>query len=132
MRISQGQVAQSPIPKGSNANQKESPRTAFRVSDHEQSQRGRRDKRVCLTMNMNVTQDVVAIVGLVICFASVIFLSAAEAALLRISPIRAMSQEDTTRAWKTLASLIDDLPNVLNAVLFSALLAQIGAATFAG
>lgn len=81
---------------------------------------------------MNITQDTPAVLGLLACFALAIFLSAAEAALLRISPVRAMSQEDSSRRWGTLAGLIHDLPNVLNAVLFAALLAQIGAATFAG
>ena len=81
---------------------------------------------------MDSSPSVVLIVALVVCFGIVIFLSAAEAALLRISPVRAMSKADTSRGWRTLAGLVENLPNVLNAVLFAALLTQIGAATLAG
>lgn len=81
---------------------------------------------------MDSSPSAVLIVLLIVCFGFVMFLSAAEAALLRISPIRAMSQAETSRGWRTLASLVENLPNVLNAVLFAALLTQIGAATLAG
>ena len=81
---------------------------------------------------MNNQQDAAVLLGLFACFGFVVFLSAAEAALLRISPVRALSQAETTKRWRTLAGLVENLPNVLNAVLFAALLAQIGAATLAG
>ena len=81
---------------------------------------------------MNSQQDAAILLGLFACFGLVMFLSAAEAALLRISPVRAVSQAETTKRWRTLAALVENLPNVLNAVLFAALLAQIGAATLAG
>lgn len=81
---------------------------------------------------MESSPSVVLIVALVVCFGIVIFLSAAEAALLRISPVRVIAQAETSRGWRTLAGLVENLPNVLNAVLFAALLTQIGAATLAG
>ncbi len=82
---------------------------------------------------MDLTRDAGLIVGLVFCFVAAILLAAAEAALLRISPVRAMSLAARgTRPSKRLADQVHRLPNVLNAVLLSALLAQIGAATLTG
>ncbi|MDH3307498.1 MAG: hemolysin family protein [Acidimicrobiia bacterium] len=82
---------------------------------------------------MDLSQETGPIIGLVVCFVAAMFLAAAEAALLRISPFRAKSlaARKTTRG-RRLAALIADLPNVLNTVLLAALLAQIGAATIAG
>jgi len=62
-----------------------------------------------------------------------VFLAAAEAALLRVSPIRArVLAEEGDRGAARVVALVDDLPRVLNAVLLVVLLTQIGAATVAG
>ena len=82
---------------------------------------------------MDISADLGLIIGLGVAFISSIFLSAAETALLRISPIRARTLEGTHGAsGRRLARLVSRLPNVLNAVLLWALLAQITAATLAG
>ncbi|MEX1207612.1 MAG: hemolysin family protein [Acidimicrobiia bacterium] len=62
-----------------------------------------------------------------------VFLAATEAALLRVSPVRArvLADEGDKRAARVVA-LVDDLPRVLNSVLLVVLLTQIGAATVAG
>lgn len=62
-----------------------------------------------------------------------VFLALAEASLLRISEyrVRALADEGDTAAIR-LFSLVDRLPEVLNLILFLALLAQIGAATVTG
>lgn len=71
--------------------------------------------------------------SLIFAFAVAVFVAAGEASLLRISPIRAasMANEGDRRA-RRVAALLDDLPRVLNAVLLTALLSQIGAATITG
>jgi CBS domain containing-hemolysin-like protein len=62
-----------------------------------------------------------------------VVLAAAEAALLRVSRVRAavLADQGDRRAARVLR-LVDDLPRVLNAVLLVVLLVQIGAATIAG
>lgn len=70
------------------------------------------------------------LVGLVIL---AMFLAAAEAALLRVSPVRArVRAEGGDHRSARVAALVEDLPRVLNAVLLVVLLTQIGAATVAG
>jgi len=70
------------------------------------------------------------LVGLVIL---AVFLAAAEASLLRVSPVRArVMADDGDRRAARVAALVEDLPRVLNAVLLVVLLTQIGAATVAG
>ncbi|MBK5268773.1 MAG: HlyC/CorC family transporter [Acidimicrobiia bacterium] len=81
---------------------------------------------------MDISADLGLVIGLGVAFISSIFLSAAETALLRISPIRALTLEAAHGAsGRRLARLVSRLPNVLNAVLLWALLAQITAATLA-
>ena len=62
-----------------------------------------------------------------------VFLALAEASLLRISEyrVRAIADEGGNAALRLL-NLVDRLPEVLNLILFLALLAQIGAATVTG
>ena len=62
-----------------------------------------------------------------------VFLALAEASLLRISEyrVRALADEGGNAAVRLL-NLVDRLPEVLNLILFLALLAQIGAATVTG
>ena len=62
-----------------------------------------------------------------------VFLALAEASLLRISEyrVRALADEGGNAATRLL-NLVDRLPEVLNLILFLALLAQIGAATVTG
>ncbi len=71
-----------------------------------------------------------ALVGMVLVAA---FLAAAETALLRVPRVRLeVAAERGDRAAARLLSLERDLPRVLNAVLLSVLLVQVGAATIAG
>lgn len=61
------------------------------------------------------------------------FLAAAETSLLRVSRVRLeVAAERGDRAAARLLSLERDLPRVLNAVLLTVLLVQVGAATIAG
>jgi putative hemolysin len=61
------------------------------------------------------------------------FLAAAETALLRVPRVRLeVAAEQGDRAAARLLSLERDLPRVLNAVLLTVLLVQVGAATIAG
>ena len=62
-----------------------------------------------------------------------IFIAAAEASFLRVPAmrVRARAAQGSRRALQ-LESMIDRMPNVLNAILLAALLSQIGAATVAG
>jgi CBS domain containing-hemolysin-like protein len=70
---------------------------------------------------------------LVFAFAVAIFVAAGETALLRISPVRAASlASGGDRRARRVARLLADLPRVLNTVLLTALLSQIGAATITG
>lgn len=61
------------------------------------------------------------------------FLAAAETALLRVPRVRLeVAVERGDRSAARLLRLVHDLPRVLNAVLLTVLLAQVGAATIAG
>ena len=61
------------------------------------------------------------------------FLAAAETALVRVPRVRLeVSAEKGDRAAAHLLRLVQDLPRVLNAVLLTVLLVQVGAATIAG
>ena len=82
---------------------------------------------------MEFSSDLPLLIVLVACFIAAVFLAAAETSLIRMSPIRAstLAQEGSRRA-RRLVELTGDLPRVLNAILLTALLAQIGAATVAG
>ncbi len=61
------------------------------------------------------------------------FLAAAETALLRVSRVRLeVAAEGGDRASGRLLRLLGDLPRVLNSVLLTMLLVQVGAATLAG
>lgn len=70
---------------------------------------------------------------LVVAILLAIFLAAAEASLLRVTPVRARALSDSgdPKAIR-LQRLVERLPEVLNLILLLALLAQIGAATVAG
>lgn len=74
------------------------------------------------------------LVGLLgIALAVAVFVAAGETALLRISPVRAASlASGEDRRARRVLDLLDDLPQVLSAVLLTALLSQIGAATITG
>ncbi|HSR44258.1 MAG TPA: hemolysin family protein [Acidimicrobiia bacterium] len=77
--------------------------------------------------------DVWLIALLVLAFAVAVFVAAGETALLRVSPIRAASLgAGGDRRAVRLAALLGKLPAVLNAVLLTALLSQIAAATITG
>jgi CBS domain containing-hemolysin-like protein len=82
---------------------------------------------------MSFGDDVWLIALLVLAFALSMVLAAGEASLLRVSPIRAASlASDGDKQAMRVAALLEDLPRVLNSVLFAALLSQIGAATITG
>ncbi len=77
--------------------------------------------------------DVWLIALLVLAFSTAVFVAAAETALLRVSPIRAASlAAGGDRRAARLVALLGLLPAVLNAVLLTALLSQIAAATITG
>jgi magnesium and cobalt exporter, CNNM family len=76
-------------------------------------------------------------IGLVAALAALVVLAAvlgaAEAALLRVAPVRVeVRASEGARGAKRLLPLLDDLPRVVNTILLSVLLVQIGAATLAG
>lgn len=77
--------------------------------------------------------DVSLLILLGLALVIAVFLALAEASLLRISEyrVRALADEGGKAAIRLL-SLVDRLPEVLNLILFLALLAQIGAATVTG
>ncbi len=77
--------------------------------------------------------EVFLVVGLLAAFVMSMFLAAAEASLLRISGTRAMTlAHERGRRGRRLAELVGNLTRVLNAVLLTALLMQIAAATLTG
>jgi CBS domain containing-hemolysin-like protein len=77
--------------------------------------------------------DVPLVVTLVVLLISAVVLAAAEASLLRVRRVAVEVQADAgSRRATRLLGLIDDLPRVLNAVLLTVLLVQIGAATVTG
>lgn len=80
-----------------------------------------------------MSTDAVLVVLLVSAFLLAIVMAAAETALLRTTSIRARTLADRhPRAGRRVARLLDRLPNVLNAILLTALLTQIGTATIVG
>lgn len=82
---------------------------------------------------MSFGDDVWLIALLALAFAFSMVLAAGEASLLRVSPIRAASlASGGDKQAMRVAALLEDLPRVLNSVLFAALLSQIGAATLTG
>jgi CBS domain containing-hemolysin-like protein len=77
--------------------------------------------------------DSVLIISLVVLFLLAVFLAAAEASLLRVPRVRvAVLAEEGDRGARRLLRMIDDLPRVMNTVLLTVLLVQIGAATLSG
>lgn len=82
---------------------------------------------------MSVPDDLPLLLLLVGLLVVAVFIAAAETSLLRIPVVRAASlAAHRDRRARRLADLLDDLPRVLNVILLTALLAQIGAATVAG
>ncbi len=82
---------------------------------------------------MELDRDLPLLIGLVVAMAAAVFVAAAEAALLRMPRVRAMSLAATGgRRSKRLEALVVDLPQVLSAILLAALLSQISAATVVG
>ncbi len=77
--------------------------------------------------------DIPLLVLLVATLLMAVFLALSEASLLRISEFRArsMAEEGDRRAVR-LAALLERVPEILNLILFLALLVQIGAATITG
>lgn len=77
--------------------------------------------------------DIPLLILLALALLLAVFLALAEASLLRISEFRARSlAEEGDRAGIRLGGLLERLPEVLNLILFLALLAQIGSATITG
>jgi CBS domain containing-hemolysin-like protein len=77
--------------------------------------------------------DFALAVGLVLLLLTATVLGAAEAALLRVSRVRVVVRVETGDGGSVrLLRLLDDLPRVLNTVLLTVLLVQIGAATVTG
>ena len=77
--------------------------------------------------------DTVLIAALLVLFILAVFLAAAEASLLRVPRVRvAVLAEEGDRGALRLLRMIDDLPTVINTVLLTVLLVQIGAATLSG
>jgi CBS domain containing-hemolysin-like protein len=80
-----------------------------------------------------VAEDVPLIVLLVVMLGMAVYLGAAEASLLRVrrSAVEVLVDEGD-RGARRLLRLIEDLPRVMNTVLLTVLLVQIGAATVTG
>lgn len=82
---------------------------------------------------MELDRDLPLLIGLLVAMVAAVFVAAAEAALLRMPRVRAMSlAAKGGRRSKRLADLVLDLPRVLSAILLAALLSQITAATLVG
>lgn len=82
---------------------------------------------------MPSSADIPLIVALVALLLLAVFLAAAEAAVLRVTEVRARALADSgERRSVRLLSLVERLPQVLNLILLFALLSQIGAATITG
>ncbi len=82
---------------------------------------------------MDLARDFPLIVALLILLALAVLLGAAETSLLRVRKVRIeLKAADGDRRAQRLAGLLDDLPRVLNSVLMTVLLVQIGAASIAG
>jgi len=82
---------------------------------------------------MDLASDLPLLIVLGLCFGAAVILAGAETSLIRISPVRVetMAEEGRARAHRLLL-LLDDLPRVLNTILLTVLLVQIGAATVTG
>lgn len=82
---------------------------------------------------MDLQADLPLLLVLVALLLFSIFVAAAEASFLRVTPVRvrAMAADGSRRA-RRLAEMTSRMPNVLNAILLAALLSQIAAATVAG
>jgi len=77
--------------------------------------------------------DLPLLIALVVLFLLAILLAAAEAALLRVSRVRVEVHADHGDPGAVrLLGLVGDLPRVMNTVLLTVLLVQIGAATLSG
>lgn len=82
---------------------------------------------------MDLDRDLPLIILLVGAIILSVFVAAAETALLRMQPVRVEALvADRVRGAKRLRTLIHRLPEVLNAILLTALLTQISAATVSG
>ncbi len=82
---------------------------------------------------MDLDRDLPLILLLFGAFLLSVFVAAAETSLLRMPAVRVETMAaDGVRGAKRLKALVDRLPQVLNAILLSALLTQIVAATVAG
>ena len=77
--------------------------------------------------------DVSLLILLGILFLLAVFLAAAEASLLRVPRVRVeVLAEQGDAGASRLLELVHDLPRVMNTVLLTVLLVQIGAATLSG
>ncbi len=76
--------------------------------------------------------DLPLVAAFIVAFLAAVLLAAAETSLLRVSSIRAATLARKDSRGRRLAALVDRLPQVLNTILFAALLAQIVAATVVG
>jgi CBS domain containing-hemolysin-like protein len=77
--------------------------------------------------------DISLLIALGILFLLAVFLAAAEASLLRVSRVRIeVLAEQGDPGADRLLGLVHDLPRVMNTVLLTVLLVQIGAATLSG
>jgi putative hemolysin len=82
---------------------------------------------------MDWNRDGGLIVLFFVLFLSAILLAAAETSLVRVSRVRiATRADDGSKRARRALRLLDDLTHVLNAILLSVLLVQIGAATVTG
>lgn len=80
---------------------------------------------------MFTSSDIPLVITLVALLLFAVFLAAAEASLLRVPSVRARSLAESGERGRLL-DLVERLPQVLNLILFLALLAQIGSATVTG
>lgn len=80
-----------------------------------------------------MTEDIPLFLLLVVLFGTAVYLGAAEAAMIRVRPtaIEVLAESGDRRAGRLLR-LLHDLPAVMNTVLLTVLLVQIGAATVTG
>ena len=80
---------------------------------------------------MFTSSDIPLVITLVALLLFAVFLAAAEASLLRVPSVRVRSLAESGERGRLL-DLVERLPQVLNLILFLALLAQIGSATVTG
>ncbi len=80
-----------------------------------------------------MSADLPLVLLLLLCFLVAVVLAAAETSLIRISRVRvtALAEAGSHRA-RRLLRLLEDLPRVVNAILLTVLLVQIGAAAITG